>query len=194
MKAPGAPPEVRSAILVASDPFAAVRRWRIFSGCKVVGCPSFFPIPEIFHAVDMLPVFPGPREKFQLLAPLMDEWIRLPDPLPKGFEEALDWVESVAGWAESVSGKACTNGALERSIRFYRERDLLAKRLEASGASNGFFDSATIRSVLNSGRFLPVETHTMLLSGILGHEPQDMPPETDHYDPLLFLARKAQKP
>jgi len=187
---------------VASDPCVAVRRWKIFSGRKAVGCPPLFSIPEILHAVGMLPVFPRPGEELRMLTPLMDECIRLPELFPEGLEEALDWVESVAGWAEAVSGKACTDGALERSIRFYRERDALAAGLEApsNGASGGFPDPVTLRLVLDSGRFLPVETHTMLLADIFGQELQeDMPPvkaDPDD-DPLLFLARRglsARKP
>ena len=136
-----------------------------------------------------------------MLEPLMDEWLRFAEPFPKGLEEALDWVESVAGWTEAVSGNACTYGALERSIRFYRERDFLAARFEArcGDAKDGFHDPAALRLILDSGRFLSVETHAMLLAGILGQKPREAQPmETDHgCDPLLFFARRillARKP
>jgi len=197
---------------MASDPCATVRRWKILSGRKAVGCPYFFPFPEILHAVGMLPVFLKPGDEFHMLSLLMDEWVQLPEPFPKGLEEALDWVESVAGWAEAASGEACTDGALKRSIRFYRERDVLAERLEASSAkresdsaflnvgvvTDDFLDPYMLRLALDSGRFLPVETHTMLLTGILGPRlkdisPTDADPATDpDDDPFLFLARRAQ--
>ena len=212
MKNRGALPEVQSIVLMASDPCATVRHWKILSGRKVVGCPCFFPVPEILHAVGMLPIFPKPGNEFYTLSLLMDEWVQLPEPFPKGLEETLDWVESVAGWAEAASGEACTDGALKRSIRFYRERDILTERLEASSAKresdsaflnvgvvvDDFLDPVMLRLALDSGRFLPVETHTMLLTGILGPGPKGMPPTdadpaTDpDDDPLLFLARRAQ--
>jgi hypothetical protein len=185
--------EVSSAILVASDSREAVCLWKILSGRKVVGCPSFYPLPEIFHAVGMLPVLPNSEEEFRVLSPVMDEFVRFPDPFPKELEGTLNWVESVAELAEAVSGEVCTDGALERSVRFYRERDVLAGHIKARfvGMSDDFLDPVALRLILDSGRFLPVETHVMLLANILGRRPEDvLTEETGSRDTLLCLAQK----
>ena len=95
MKVPGDAREIRTAVLAASDPCRAVRLWKALSGRKAVGCPPFFPVPEILHAVGMLPVFSGPGEEHRILAPLMDAWARVPNPFPEDLGEVLAGFEKV---------------------------------------------------------------------------------------------------
>ena len=176
------------------DPSAAVRRWKILTGRKVVGCPPRFPVPEIFHSVGMLPVMVQGEEEKRSLRLLVDEWAIIQDPFPPGLEGALDWVESIAERAEALSGEACTEEAVENSMRAYRERDALAERLSGSRpASPGYLEPGTLRDVIDAGRFLPVETHAILLKGILGEEPgAGGAGEAVGGDPFLLLARRAR--
>jgi hypothetical protein len=185
---------VRAALLAASDPSGTVRRWKTLSGRKAVGCPPRFPVPEILHAAGMLPVIVRGDTERALLCPLLDEWAVIQEPFPHGLEGALDWVESVAEWAESVSGEPCREGDLERSMRYRRERDSLEERLVTwCGAPGGRLDAGTLRRVIDSGRFLPVEAHAYLLADILGVDaPAGTPGETCGYDPFLLLARRAR--
>ena len=125
------------------------------------------------------------------LGPLIDEWAAIQEDFPAGLEQALDWVESVAEWAGEVSGKVCTYGAVDRSMRLYREREELLRRLDARPSGPGAALGAEAhRAIVDSGRFLPVETHALLIAGILGGEAAAV--EADPGDPLLRLARRAQ--
>ncbi|MBP2675750.1 MAG: hypothetical protein H6Q84_2590 [Deltaproteobacteria bacterium] len=176
------------------DPSAAVRRWRILTGRKVVGCPPRFPVPELFHSVGMLPVLVWNEEERKSLVSLVDEWAVIQEPFPEGLEGALDWVESIAELAEALSGEPCTEGAVDRSLRAYRQRDALAERLRGHCAAfPGFLDPGTLHGVIDSGRFLPVETHAILMERILGEEaPAGHAPEADGGDPFLLLARRTR--
>jgi hypothetical protein len=179
------------AVRTAADPSGAVRRWKALSGRKVVGCPRGFPVPELFHSAGMLPLLLEEGEETRSLRPLVDEWFIIHEGLPAGMEEALDRVESVAEWAERVSGEPCREGALDNSIRAYRERDALAARLAGTAAASpGLLDPETLRGVLDAGRFLPVETHAILLGRILGEEGAAGSAEADTGDPFLLLARR----
>lgn len=184
---------LRFAAAVAADPSSAVRLWRILTGRRVVGCPPGFPALEIFHSVGMLPVIVRDAEERRRLEPFMDEWAAIQRVFPQGLEGALDWVETIASRAESLSGEPCTDGAVERSMRLFRRRDRLAKRLEERAGSLEFTEAGVLRGVIESGRFLPVEAHMVLLEGVLGEEPgtdADGPGEESGGDPFLLLARR----
>lgn len=177
------------------DPAAAVRRWKALSGRKAVGCPPRFPVPELIHCVGMLPVIERSEGELRSLGPLIDEWLVLPDPFPAGLEGALDWVESVAELAESLSGEPCTEGAVDRSMRAYRERDALAARLEGKRrASPGSLDPETARDAIDAGRYLPAESHALLLKRYIGEETTEVEAggEADSGDPFLLLARRTR--
>ncbi len=135
----------------------------------------------------------GEEEKRSLRS-LVDEWAIIQDPFPPGLEGALDWVESIAERAEALSGEPCTEGAVENSMRAYRERDALAGRLlERGPASRGGLESDTIRDAIDSGRFLPVETHALLLKELLGEDPgAGGAGEAERGDPFLLLARRTR--
>ncbi len=185
---------LRFAAATASDPSAPVRLWRVLTGRKVVGCPMLFPAQEIFHSVGMLPVIVRDAEERRRLEPLVDEWAAIHGPFPRGLEEALDWVETTASRAEELSGEPCTDGAVERSMRIFRRRDALARRLEERAESRGFPGPGPLRDAIESGRFLPVEAHAVLLEGILGEaagaDAGGLRGE-DGGDPFLILARRA---
>ncbi len=184
---------LRFAAATTADPSSAVRLWRILTGRKVVGCPPLFPAQEIFHSVGMLPVIVRDEEERRVLDSLLDEWAPIQGVFPGGLEGALDWVETTASRAEALSGEPCTDGAVERSIRLYRRRDALANRLKEHAESRGFPGPGPLRGLIDSGRFLPVEAHAVLLEGILGESPLETyePGEEDGGDPFLFLARRA---
>lgn len=185
---------LRFAAATASDPSAPVRLWKVLTGRKVVGCPPRFPAQEIFHSVGMLPVIVRDAEERRRLEPLVDEWATIHGHFPGGLEEALDWIESTASRAEEISGEPCTDGAVERSMRIYRRRDALARRLEERAESRGFPGPGNLRDAIESGRFLPVEAHAVLLEGILGEEggmDAGDPRGEEGGDPFLILARRA---
>ena len=194
MEEPRVAEGLRFAARAAREPSATVRLWKILSGRKVVGCPPRFPVPELFHCVGMLPVIARYEGELRSLEPLIDEWVDLPDPFPPGLDGALDWVESIAEQAEALSGEPCTEGAVERSMRAYRERDALAERLSGSRpASPGYLEPGTLRDVIDAGRFLPVETHAILLKRILGEEyAEGSAGDADGGDPFLLLARRTR--
>jgi hypothetical protein len=184
---------LRFAAATTADPSSAVRLWRVLTGRRVVGCPLTFPAPEIFHSVGLLPVIVRDAEERRRLEPLVDEWAAIQGAFPKGLEGALDWVESIASLAEALSGEPCTDGAVERSMRLFRRRDRLAKQLEERAGSPGLTETGALRDVIESGRFLPVEAHTVLLEWVLGKEPgtdADGPGEEPGGDPFLLLARR----
>jgi hypothetical protein len=151
-------------------------------------------VPELFHSVGMLPVLLWNEEEKRLLCSLVDEWVVIQEPFPEGLEGALDWVESIAELAETLSGESCTEGAVDRSLRAYRERDALAERLRKHCAAfPGVLDPGALHGVIDSGRFLPVETHAILLERILGEEATGgHASEADGGDPFLLLARRTR--
>jgi hypothetical protein len=211
MEDPRAAEGVRFAARVASDPYCAVRRWKVLSGRKAVGCPSAFPVPEIFHCVGLLPVLARNGEELRSLAPLIDAWVMessmpraaamekgkdvyvLRDPVPPpDLAGMLDQVESLSEWAETLSGEACTEGALWKSLRTFRERDALTLELtRRCAAFAGILGPGMFRDLLSAGRFLPAETHAILMKRILGEFIPEGKPEEEEGDPFLFLARRA---
>jgi hypothetical protein len=201
---------IRFASRVVSNPGPAISFWKALSGWKAARCPLRFPAPEVLHSVEMLPVFAETGEAPSLLRIPYDAWIEdpanpgidapgdrgqvhfvLPDPIPGDTENALDLIEAVAEWAEAVTGRRCTEGALDKSLRAYGERDAwfraLAGRCEAEP---GFLAPAALRNVLRSGNFLPVDSHTRLLKGILGRDVPAAAATGTRGDPFLSLARR----
>ncbi len=213
MEDPRAAEGMRFAARVASDPSFAVRRWKALSGRKAVGCPPLFPFPEILHCVGLLPVFARNGEERRSLAPQIDAWVvessrpdaaafdegkevfLLPDPVLPGLAGALDRVEALAEWAESLSGEACTEGALWKSLRAFRERDALMRDLSVRfAASAGIPGPGRFGDLFSAGRFLPAETHAILLKRILGDvHPAGTMEEEEGGDPFLFLARLTER-
>jgi hypothetical protein len=94
----------------------------------------------------------------------------------------LDLLESLAEWAGNVSGRPVTEGKLWKSIRAYRERNVLL----------GLLADGEARNLARAGDFLPPETHCILLSRYLpaGRQPASATPEEDRGDPLLVLCRR----
>jgi hypothetical protein len=158
----------------------------------------------------MLPVLSGSVEDPTLIRIPYDAWIvdpairdvsaprsparetfRLPGPHPTTAESALDLIETLAEWAETITGRMCTEGALEKSLRAYIERDAwlraLAVRIEAEP---GFLAPQELRNVLGSGNILPVESHAFLLMRILGEDGPAAGQGKKVGDPFLFLARR----
>jgi hypothetical protein len=161
----------------------------------------------------MLPVLAGSVEDPSLLRIPYDAWIvdpairdvyaprsparetfRFPCPHPATTESALDLIEALVEWVETITGRRCTEGALEKSLRAYIERDAglrtLAARIEADP---GFLAPDALRNVLRSGNFLPVESHAFLLMGILGENGPTAAPVEKVGDPFLFLARRIRR-
>ncbi|MEW6718875.1 MAG: hypothetical protein AB1346_00305 [Thermodesulfobacteriota bacterium] len=173
---------IRFAGLVARDPAPAVRRWKVLTGRMAVGCPPFFPVPEIVHCVGMLPVMEDPGGP---CASLMDARVAGPEPVPEGRLEALDWIEELAERAEALSGERCTEGRLWKSLRAYVERDGLLRRLER--LRNDAPGAVELRDLVIVGRYLAAEMHAVLLEGILGFGsgPEE---REERGDPFLLLA------
>jgi len=191
MNDPRAAEAVRFAAETVSDPAAAVRRWKVLSGRKAVGCPLRFPVPEVIACVGMLPVFAPSGEALRSLRPWLDAWVRPAVPFPQGLEEALDRVESLAEWAESVSGSPCTEGALGKTLLAFAERDAVLRLLsERCAADPGLIERTAFRNVDRSGRYLPAEAHALLVKRILGEGVRTAEPLEVKGDPLLHLARR----
>jgi hypothetical protein len=204
---------IRFASRVVSSPGPAVSRWKAFSGWKAARCPPRFSVPEILHSVEMLPVLAGSVEDPSLLRISFDAWIvdpaacdgtsplrpareafRLPGSRPATTESALDLIEALAEWVEAITGRRCTEGALEKSLRAYSDRDARLRALAARiKAEPGFLTPEALRNVLRSGNFLPVESHDCLLIGILGENGPAAVPLEKVGDPFLFLARRIRR-
>jgi len=192
MESPRTEEGIRFAASVASDPSLAVRRWKVLSGRKAIGCTPRFPVPEIVHCVGMLPVMSDPGERFPSLEFLLDDRLAAPGPFAGGRLEALDWIEALAERAGELSGRVCTEGALWKSLRAYRERDALVRVLESRRPVFQEFQGAeAVSNLVAAGRFLPVEFHSILLRGILGTvEPEERQDGVEVGDPFLLLAAR----
>lgn len=201
---------IRFAFAVVSDPGQAVSRWKAVSGWKAAGCSPRFPAPEVLHAVELLPV--PMRSAGQPPAARMpfDAWVfdpaagrgaagqtagpvhLFPDRIAAAPEDALEQVEALAEWAESITGRRCTEGALDKSLRAYGERDAwlraLATRCETEPR---FLGRRQFETIVGAGAFLPVQSHTRLLKRLLQGDAPRAAPETGGGDPFVAVALRA---
>lgn len=184
-----APEWIRFAVRVVGDPGRAVSLWKAVSGWRAACCPPGFPFPEILHSVELLPVFvPSAGNVLPGHIPC-DVRVPAVDPSAPDPESALDRVEALAEWAESVTGRKCTEGALDRSLRSYAERAEAARVLATfCRAVPAFLPPEAHRAVLEAGDFLPVESHVRLLRGVLGPEAPATTLAAPSGDPFLGLA------
>jgi hypothetical protein len=184
-----APEWTRFAARVVANPARAVSLWKSVSGWRAACCAPGFPFPEILHSVELLPVFAATGGNAPSRKIPCDVRVPGPVPSPVDVEEALDRVEALAEWAESVTGRRCTEGALDRSLRSYAERSEAARALAAHcGSHPGFLSPETHRTLVDAGDFLPVESHARLLRGVLGPDAPTVAPTVPSGDPFLLLA------
>ena len=201
---------VRFAARVIADPARAVSRWKAVSGWRTAGCVRGFPVPEVLHAVELLPVVAGFGEDPGKGRVSCDAWVCdpatwvctagmpsqavhfFPDRIPAATEDVLALIEGLAEWAASVTGRRCTEGALERSLRAYDERDARLRELAARCRDEpGFIGRRALGNVVGAGDYLPVECHARLLSRVLGEE-ASRGGRAEDGDPFLLLALKVR--
>jgi len=202
---------IRFAAGVASKPSGVVALWRNATAGKIVGCLPPALVPELPHAAGLLPItldFPG---DLSLFSGQVDAWLVGADPSPfpgtpaavprfafprvppASLEEALDRIEAAAEWAGAVSGSPVSEGGLWKSIRAYATRRSLLDALDERTARDAaFLTPEERRDIVRAGIFLPPESHSRLLSSILGIdlETAASPAEGESGDPLLVLARR----
>ncbi len=83
----------------------------------------------------------------------------------------LDRVEAFREWAGEVSGRAVSEGALERSIRVYNEnRRIFALLEERMTESPGSFSGMEFLTLSRAGMILPKEGHTEILRAALSRQ------------------------
>jgi hypothetical protein len=202
---------IRFAAGVASDPSGVVTLWKTATGGKGVGCIPATPVPELLHAAGLLPIALESPEDLSLLSGQIDAWLvgadPPPFPVPSGeiprfafprmppgsVEVALDRVEALAEWACAVSGSPASEGALWKSIRAHATlRSLLDALFERCIREIAFLTPEERRDIVRAGIFLPPESHSRLLSSILGidHENTDVSSEGERGDPLIVLAKR----
>jgi len=176
---------------VVGDPGRAVALWKTVSGWRAACCSRRFPFPEILHSVELLPV-PAASGRGGLPRDIpCDARVPEGDPWPADAEGALDRVEALAEWAESVTGRRCTEGALDRSLRSYAERAAAVRALAARCASDpGFLSPGAHRTLLEAGDFLPAESHSRLLRAVLGSDTPVQAVRVPSGDPFVSLARR----
>lgn len=210
-RGPGVLEGIRFAAGVASDPTGVVALWKAATGGKVVGCLPTTPVPELLHAAGMLPIALESATDRSLLSGQIDAWLVGPDPAPLpvppreiprfvfphaaagSLEEALDRVEALAEWVGGVSGSPASEGSLWKSIRAYAtHRSLLDALDERCVPETAFLTPEERRDLARTGIFLPPESHSRLLSSILGVDPELAPisPEGEKGDPLIVLAKR----
>ena len=91
---------------------------------------------------------------------------------PGDVEEALDRIEALAEWAGAVSGSPASEGGLWKSIRAHAARRSLLDTLdERLARETAFLTPGEHRDIVRAGTFLPPESHSRLLSAILGIDP-----------------------
>ncbi|HSQ14959.1 MAG TPA: 2-hydroxyacyl-CoA dehydratase family protein, partial [Candidatus Binatia bacterium] len=118
------------------------------------------------------------------------EFPRVP---PGNVEEALDRIEALAEWVDAVSGSPISEGGLWKSIRAHAARRSLLDALdERIARETAFLAQAERRDIVRAGTFLPPETHSRLLSALLGIDPEAaaIPAVGERGDPLLVLAKR----
>ena len=202
---------IRFSAGVASGPSGVVTLWKAATGGKTVGCVPLSPVPEILHAAGLLPIALESREDIALFSGQVNAWLVEEDlspsfPIPASIprfafprvpplrlEEALERVEELAEWVDSVSGSPASEGGLWKSIRAYGiRRSLLYALGERIAREPASLTPEEHRVIVRAGIFLPPEAHSRLLSAILGigPEPAAIPPEGEKGDPLIVLAKR----
>jgi hypothetical protein len=202
--------EIRFAAGVASKPSDVVTLWKAATGGKTVGCLPSTPVPELPHAAGLLPIALESREDLSLFSGQVNAWLvaadlpsfsALPESIPRfafprvppvGLEEALERIEALAEWVETVSGSPASEGGLWKSIRAYAiRRSLLDALDERITRESAFLTPEERRDIVRAGIFLPPEAHSRLLSSILGEpEPAPILTEGEKGDPLIVLAKR----
>jgi hypothetical protein len=202
---------IRFAAGVASAPSGVMTLWKNATGGKSVGCLPTTPVPELLHAAGLLPIPLESPGDLSLFSGQVDAWLFGADPPPSpassaaipwfaflrvppaGVEEALDRIEALAEWAGSVSGSPASEGGLWKSIRAYANRRSLLDALdERLARETTFLTPEERRVIVRAGNFLPPESHSRLLSLILGIDPEPaaLPAEGEKGDPLIVLAKR----
>jgi len=126
-------------------------------------------------------IFPSTCDTFQnafeALFPPEDGRSRFPFVFPAtadthgAAEYMLDRVEAFREWAGEVSGRAVSEGALERSIRVYNEnRRIFALLEERMTESPGSFSGMEFLTLSRAGMILPKEGHTEILRAALSRQ------------------------
>ncbi len=202
---------IRFAAGVASRPSDVVTLWKTAAGGKTVGCHPSTRVPEIPHSAGLLPIALESREDLSIFSGQMNAWMvgadlplfcalpvstprfTFPRVPPLTLEEALERIEALAEWVETVSGSPASEGGLWNSIRAYAiRRSLLDALDERCTRESTFLAREERRDILRAGIFLPPESHSRLLSSILGVAPESAPNPTEGEkgDPLIVLARR----
>jgi len=203
---------IRFAAGVASNPSGVLTLWKAATGGNVVGCLPATPVPEIPYAAGLLPVpLESPRDR-SLFSERVDAWLvgadpphPFPDPRagtsrfafppvpPATVEEALDRLEALAEWAGAVSGAPASEGSVWKSIRAYATRRSFLDALDERIAREpSFLTPGEHQDIVRAGVFLPPEAHSLLLSSILGVDPEPgvLPAEGERGDALVVLAKR----
>jgi len=188
-----------------------VSLWKAATGGKTVGCHPYSPVPELPHAAGLLPIALESREDLSLFSGQVDAWMvgaalppfsDLPVSIPRfafprvppmSLEEALERIEALAEWVDTVSGSPASEGGLWKSIRAYAiRRSLLDALDERFTRESAFLTPEEHRDIVRAGIFLPPEAHSRLLSTILGIDPESaaIPAGGERGDPLIVLARR----
>ncbi|MDD5762435.1 MAG: hypothetical protein PHP88_08000 [bacterium] len=202
---------IRFAAGVASAPSAVVNLWKAATGGKAVGCVPATPVPELLLAAGLLPIAVESTEDISLLSGQLDAWLVgtdpppfhipdavaprfvLPSTKPADVEEGLDRLEALAEWVCAVSCLPASEGRLWKSIRAHATRRSLLDALDDRCAGESAFLAPEERGdIVRAGVFLPPEAHCSLISNVLGVDPDPavIPPEGEHGDPLLLLAKR----
>ncbi|MBI5419127.1 MAG: 2-hydroxyacyl-CoA dehydratase [Deltaproteobacteria bacterium] len=190
---------LRIAAEVSADPARAVSRWKALTGRKAVGCLSGCVPEEAIHAAGMLPVSVWGGEGESLLETI-DAWVVPADPqsdihfggkirldgesrpvfrfvLPEDrggsamMVTLLDRVEELCEWAEGMSVRKVTEGALDKAVRAYNEnRKAFARLEERMTESPGGFTGLEYLHLVEAGWVLSKGAHTAILREALGRE------------------------
>jgi hypothetical protein len=185
--------------------------WKATTGGKTVGCLPATPVPELLHAAGLLPIAIDSPVELSRFSGQLDAWLAEADhPLfpdlpasiprfafprvpPSRLEEALERIEALAEWADSVSGSPASEGGLWKSIRTYATQRSLLQALGARCTREPDFLAPEERNdLVRAGFFLPPEVHSRILSSILAVEPvlASILPEVEKGDPLILLAKR----
>jgi len=206
---------IRFAAKAAVDPSGVVTLWKAQTGGKAVGCLPPTPIPELLHSTGMLPLQVESPAELSRFERSVDAWLwgtgtgpslppSSPGPWfaflpeePKRLEEALDRVEALAEWAETVTGNPVSEGSLWKSIHAYAARDALLEEMDARcGRMRSFLSPSERRDIVRAGSFLPPEAHSRLLALVLGFEYEcaTAEGERERADPRVVLAKRLMPP